>query len=191
MDLISALEQDFAHWDSLYKNGGQDPFWADGANLNLVRARIIGRKQEIVEECPLLAGMGICSREIPPVVPDDYMARPDEIRDNAKKRRNSLPQTQILLGCATIATNLTHGSAAKLALTMLSAIRRRWQTLLSMMTLWQCVALNIPTVICNPLPTQYSVYLRLTAAKLRARTLMMRTKILRWKSRCGSEKRTV
>lgn len=85
MDLISALEQDFAHWDSLYKNGGQDPFWADGANLNLVRAHIIGRKREIEEECPLLAGMGICTREVPPVVPDDYMARPDEIRANAKK----------------------------------------------------------------------------------------------------------
>lgn len=44
---------------------------ADGVNLNLVRAHIIRRKQQIEEECPLFAGMGICTREVPPVVPAD------------------------------------------------------------------------------------------------------------------------
>ena len=85
MDLLSELEKDFARWDHLYQHGGQDPCWADGVNLNLVRAHIIRRKQQIEEECPLFAGMGICTREVPPVVPEEYMARSDEIRENARK----------------------------------------------------------------------------------------------------------
>lgn len=85
MDLISERERDFARWDYLYQHGGQDPFWSDGANLNLVRSQIMGVKKQIEEECPLLAGMDICTREIPPEVPHEYMARSDEIRANARK----------------------------------------------------------------------------------------------------------
>ena len=50
MDLLSELEKDFARWDHLYQHGGQDPCWADGVNLNLVRAHIIRRKQQIEGE---------------------------------------------------------------------------------------------------------------------------------------------
>ena len=35
------MEADFERWNELYSKGGRDPLYADGANLNLVRNRII------------------------------------------------------------------------------------------------------------------------------------------------------
>lgn len=30
----------YKHWKNMYLNGGSDPFWCDGVNLNLVRGHI-------------------------------------------------------------------------------------------------------------------------------------------------------
>lgn len=85
-DYAAELENSFARWDELFKNGGSDPFWADGANLNLVRNHIVYYKEQLAKQENTLLGLPqIYYRELPPVVDCNYMARPDEIRENARK----------------------------------------------------------------------------------------------------------
>jgi len=83
-DYAAALQNDFARWDYLYEHGGQDPGYADGVGLNLVRRHIqIDRKN--LEENPTLFGLPDCYyREVPPEVAPGYMAQPDEIRAAAQ-----------------------------------------------------------------------------------------------------------
>lgn len=85
-DYAAELEKSFQLWDKLYTKGGSDPFWSDGSNLNLVRGHIIGYKEQLAERGDSLLGQpDIYYRETPPEVDKDYMARPDEIRENARK----------------------------------------------------------------------------------------------------------
>ena len=69
----------------MYENGGSDPFWSDGSNLNMTRNLIIHIKEIIEKENSLFLLPDCFYREIPPELPRDYMARPDEIRENARK----------------------------------------------------------------------------------------------------------
>jgi len=85
--LIESLNERYERWESLYKYGGSDPTWSDGCNMRLVRNHIISYKNQIKELCeefnqPLPE---IYHRELPPEVDNNYMARADEIRINAKK----------------------------------------------------------------------------------------------------------
>ena len=85
-DYAVTLENDYARWDKLFTKGGSDPSWSDGVNLNLVRSQIIYDKQKLAERESSLFGLPeIYYREIPPEVDNNYMARPDEIRENARK----------------------------------------------------------------------------------------------------------
>lgn len=85
-DYAAALENDYARWDKLFTNGGSDPSWSDGVNLNLVRSQIIYGKQKLAECGASLFGLpDVYYRETPPEVDNDYMAHPDEIRENARK----------------------------------------------------------------------------------------------------------
>ena len=83
MDRLKNLENEYERWEHIYKYGSSDPFYADGVNWNLVRNHIIYEKQMIEEETPLFMFDEICQRELPPIVPSDYIARKDEIRKNA------------------------------------------------------------------------------------------------------------
>ena len=94
-DLTAELVREYDHWDQLYKNGGSDPFWSDGMNLNLVRNHITYTKnqiQELVEgersEMSLFADSypDIWYKETPPMVPYDFMARADDIRAHAQEQ---------------------------------------------------------------------------------------------------------
>lgn len=93
--LTIELTNDFARWDHLFKNGGQDPFWPDGMNLGLVRNHVLSDKRRIEElveadqEELSLFGVSypdIYYRETPPEVPKDYMAKADEIRQRAHEQ---------------------------------------------------------------------------------------------------------
>jgi len=44
-DYGAELRQEYERWDQLFYHGGQDPFWTDGANLNLVRNHIISCRE--------------------------------------------------------------------------------------------------------------------------------------------------
>lgn len=83
--LIKELEDSFDRWEHLKEYGGQDPFWEDGGNMNLVRNHIFNEKRRIQEYCEekKLELPEIYYRETPQEVDDKYMARADEIRKNA------------------------------------------------------------------------------------------------------------
>ena len=85
-DYAAALENDYARWDKLFTEGGSDPSWADGVNLNLVRSQLLYDKEQLAKQENSLFGLPeIYYREVPPEVDSNYMARPDEIRENARK----------------------------------------------------------------------------------------------------------
>ena len=64
------------HWKEINQNGCNDPFWADGCNMNLVRNHILYARKKL----ELLCGeqnVGLPEEyflPVPPVVPDGYMA---------------------------------------------------------------------------------------------------------------------
>ena len=74
-------------WKWLKEHGGSDPNYEDGCNINLTRNHIISYIREIKEICDEegQAYPQICETEIPPEVDNRYMARSDEIRQNAKR----------------------------------------------------------------------------------------------------------
>lgn len=85
-DYAAALENEYARWEELFTKGGSDPFWTDGSNLSLVRNHILYYKEQLAKQENSLFGLpDIYYRETPPEVDCDYMARPDEIRENARK----------------------------------------------------------------------------------------------------------
>lgn len=85
-DYAAELENDYARWDKVFTEGGSDPFWSDGVNLSLIRSQILSCKEQLAKQDNSLFGMPeVYYRETPPEVDPNYMARPDEIRENARK----------------------------------------------------------------------------------------------------------
>ena len=84
---IEMCEKEYLHWQNLYEHGGSDPFYADGHNLHLVRNHIMYFKKSMEELCGEIGCElpEIYFRELPPVVPWEYMARSDEIRKAARE----------------------------------------------------------------------------------------------------------
>lgn len=84
---VEACEKEYQHWQYLYEFGGSDPFYSDGSNMYLVRNHIIYYKKQMEKICSE-AGIqppDVYYRELPPNIPKEYMARPDEIRHAARK----------------------------------------------------------------------------------------------------------
>lgn len=80
------LEKDIARWKFISENGCSDPFWPDGANMNLVRNHIIHELKllEELDEKPMQLtifmmidrGGGVeRDKRVPPKVADDYMVK--------------------------------------------------------------------------------------------------------------------
>ena len=85
-DYAASLESSYAEWDKLFTEGGSDPFYTDGVNLELVRNHIIYYKEQLAKQENSLIGLpNAYYRELPPEIDPNYMARPDEIRENARK----------------------------------------------------------------------------------------------------------
>lgn len=86
IDYAAELERNYARWDEVFTKGGSDPFWSDGVNLELTRNHILYCKEQLAKQENSLLGLPEAYyRETPPEVDCDYMARPDEIRENARK----------------------------------------------------------------------------------------------------------
>ena len=85
-DYAAELENNYARWDKVFTEGGSDPFWSDGANLSLIRSQILYCKEQLAKQENSLFGLPeVYYRETPPEVDPNYMARPDEIRENARR----------------------------------------------------------------------------------------------------------
>lgn len=79
------MRTEYARWQTLYEQGGSDPLYSDGVNLALVRNHIIRVKQQIEKELMITEYPKEYYDDLPPEVAQDYMARANEIRENAKR----------------------------------------------------------------------------------------------------------
>ena len=87
--LKQELAESYRCWQYLFENGGSDPFWSDGVNLNLIRNHIIYYKLQMKEA-------GIDSEEyywsLPEMVDDSYMANKDMIFSDAQRTYDIVSQ---------------------------------------------------------------------------------------------------
>lgn len=75
-DYAQEIRREIATWLNHRDYGCNDPFWADGTNMNLIRNHVIYDKRQIDELCaehglPVPPERHI---ETPPKVPDQYFA---------------------------------------------------------------------------------------------------------------------
>ena len=84
-NLAEELAKSFERWEYLMEHGGSDPFYADGANMDLVRNHIMYYKNKMVEAygSDYEKYPEIFYRELPPEVKNSYMASAGEIKDGA------------------------------------------------------------------------------------------------------------
>ena len=86
---LKELEKDYKHWQDVYKNGCNDPSWADGINLNLIRNHIIYDKIQLKESMSEAELPELYFKELPPEVDVEYIAKKEEILKNAKAYYNA------------------------------------------------------------------------------------------------------
>lgn len=96
-DYASELEKSFEHWQYLKEHGGSDPSYSDGVNMNLVRNHILYYKHQIEKSMPEKDYPQIYFCKTPPETDHNYMARADEIRENAKRSLEIMEQDENLL----------------------------------------------------------------------------------------------
>ncbi len=113
-DYAAELEERYARWDYVHEHGCSDPCWSDGVNANLLRNQIIYCKQKIGEEDTLFLLPDCFYREIPPELPNDFMARPEEIRANASKAMAIIDADKNLQFVREQSKNLTEKQLQKL-----------------------------------------------------------------------------
>lgn len=83
--LAAEIRKSLAHWNHLLENGGSDPHWEDGCNMNLTRKHIIYYKRQCEEELSPEDYPEEYFLELPPEISNKYMARPEEIRKHARE----------------------------------------------------------------------------------------------------------
>lgn len=84
-DMEAELASEYEQWEYLKEHGGNDPFYDDATNLNLVRNHILYWKEQMEEKYGSDYGMypEIYFRELPPEAERGYMVKAAEIRDKA------------------------------------------------------------------------------------------------------------
>ena len=116
VDYAAALENSFARWDYIHEHGCSDPFWADGVNMNLVRNHIMYYKQKLSEEATLFLLPEAYYREVPPEVDNNFMARPDEIRQNAARSMQIIDEDENLKFVREQSVHLTENQLQQLCI---------------------------------------------------------------------------
>lgn len=73
-ELVEDCAERYERWHTLRTEGGADPYWSDGVNLNLVRNHIKYAKQRIKEHCCKhnLVIPAIYYSPLPPDMPNDF-----------------------------------------------------------------------------------------------------------------------
>lgn len=82
--LAEVIRESYEQWKRLWENGGKDPFWTDGANLNLVRNHIIYGRRLCEEELQEGDYPEEYYLPIPEKVHQDLMVKSDEIREKVR-----------------------------------------------------------------------------------------------------------
>ncbi len=113
-DYAAELEERYARWDYVHEHGCSDPCWSDGVNANLLRNQIIYCKQKIRDENTLFLLPDCFYREIPPELPNNFMARSEEIRANANKAMAIIDADENLKFVREQSKNLTEKQLQKL-----------------------------------------------------------------------------
>ena len=70
--LCKNIRQEIDHWEDINRNGCNDPFWADGCNMNLTRNHIIYAKRQIAQ---------ICEEHEMQVPEEMYLPTPPQVND--------------------------------------------------------------------------------------------------------------
>ena len=78
-----AIKKELTHWHDLNENGGSDPFYEDGVNMELIRNHILYYRRKIEEELQPSEYPEEYFLELPPEVDRHYMARADQIPGEA------------------------------------------------------------------------------------------------------------
>ena len=93
-DEIAEIRNEYQAWDWIAEHGCGDPFWEDGANMNIIRNHIIYYKKQLIsqaeeENAPIPQEVYWA---LPPEVPDTYMVKSGRCYKRCKKwdkERNS------------------------------------------------------------------------------------------------------
>lgn len=99
-EIQAMIDREFEHWNDMCANGCNDPNWHDGVNMNLTRNhilyyyRILDGKTEQGEQLTLFSAITTDRRPVPPEVPQDYMAKPDELVEGAKRTLAAILQDE-------------------------------------------------------------------------------------------------
>lgn len=91
-ELEKILTERYERWDDIFQFGTNDPSWADGVNLNLVRNHILYIKSQIEEQLDKQDYPDIYYKDVPPKVDYDYIVRPKEIKEKAQSFFDTLEQ---------------------------------------------------------------------------------------------------
>ena len=91
--LSKLLIESRERWADLYENGGSDPFWPDGVNLNLVRNHILWYRHQIEEHLSPENYPECYHRPIPPEVDQGYIADKEGILADAKRTLETVMHT--------------------------------------------------------------------------------------------------
>ena len=95
--LAEVIRESHEQWKRLRENGGNDPFWTDGVNLNLVRNHIIyGRR--LCEEELQEGDYPEDYLPLPEKVPPNYMVKSDEIRRKASELMRNIKENSDYIG---------------------------------------------------------------------------------------------
>ncbi|MDR0388442.1 MAG: hypothetical protein LBH73_00030 [Spirochaetaceae bacterium] len=84
---FEGLRESYNKYFDVLENGCNDPFWSDGANINLCAGHFYYYKERVKEKYPgrAWACLDWIHETLLAEVPHDYMARPGEIRAGALK----------------------------------------------------------------------------------------------------------
>ena len=96
-EYAAQIVREIGHWNYILENGCNDPFWPDGANMNLIRNHIISYKREIAECCEATGAKLPLEYYLPtpPEVDENYMAvKKGEIADRIKQLEEFSNQTK-------------------------------------------------------------------------------------------------
>lgn len=94
-EVCREMRQSIQQWKDINQNGCNDPFWTDGANMNLVRNHIIYAQEQIRK---------ICEENQTPLPEEYYFSLPPEVDMNYMANLKQKPRVERLRQTGRITT---------------------------------------------------------------------------------------